>query len=160
GRARPLDLQLRERGLVEDRHPLAAAAVLGADRRRPVLSGPAARAQVLGAVGGVRLIPVDPLPTGLLAEGGTVLAAPEVGRGHPQRAARGALVVGVADVVVGLVGLADPLVGVGGRAVGGPEAADVHVPEVEARFAVDYPLGYHFPDPARPGEAVGAEPGA
>src|SRR6185312_14892399 len=160
GRPGPLDLQLGEGGLVEDRHRLAAGPVLGTDRGRPVLPRPAARPQILLTGGGVRLVPVDPLPAGFLAEGGTVLAVPEVGGGDAQRPAGGALVVGVADVVVGLVGLPDPLVGVGRRAVGGTEAADVHVPEVEARFAVDDPLGDHFADPARPGEAVGAEAGA
>src|SRR4051794_2294983 len=41
-RPRPLDLHLRERALVEDRDRLARGAVLDADRRRPVLTGPAA----------------------------------------------------------------------------------------------------------------------
>src|ERR1700755_2589950 len=101
-----------------------------------------------------------PLPARFLAEGGAVLAVPEVGGGDAERPAGAALVGGVADVVVGLVGLADPLVGVGGGAVGGAEAADVHVPEVEARFAVGDPLGDDFADPARTGEPVGAEAGA
>jgi hypothetical protein len=89
-----------------------------------------------------------------------VLAVPGVDRRDPQRPPRLALVVGVADVVVGLVGLPDPRVGVGRGAVLGAEAADVHVPEVQARLAAGDPLGHHPADPAGAGEAVGAEAGA
>ncbi len=53
GGARPGDLELGERRLVEQRRRLAAGRVLGADRRRPVHPGPAARAQRLVA-GGAR----------------------------------------------------------------------------------------------------------
>ena len=67
---------------------LAGGAVLGADRRRPVLPGPAARPQRLVARGGVRLVPVDPLPARFLAEGGVVLAVPGVDRRRPAAAAR------------------------------------------------------------------------
>src|SRR5918994_1470488 len=125
-----------------------------------MLPRPAARPQRLVPGGGVALVPVDALPAGLLAEGGTVLAVPGVGRRGPQRPPRPPLVVGVADVVVGLVGLLDPRVGVGGGAVLGAEAADVHVPEVEARPALREPPGADFSQPARPGEPVGAEAGA
>ena len=160
GRPGSLDLQLRERGLVEDGHPLPGRSVLGPDRRRPVLARPAPRPQRLVARRGVRLVPVDPLPARLLAEGRAVLAMPGVDRRDPQRPAGAALVVRIADVVVGLVGLLDPRMGVGGRAVLGAEAADVHLPEVEAGLAVDDPLGHHLADPAGAGETVGAEAGA
>ena len=105
-RARPADLELGERGLVEQRRGLAAGAVLGADRRRPVHARPAARAQRLVArrlVGGV---PVDALPAGLLAEHRAVALVPRVGGRHAQRPAGLALVARVLDVVVGLVDLA------------------------------------------------------
>jgi hypothetical protein len=85
GRARPADLHLRERGLVEQRGGLAGGGVLGADGGRPVLPGPAARAQRLVAVRGVRLVPVDPFPAGLLAERGAVRPVPVVDRGDAQR---------------------------------------------------------------------------
>ena len=68
--------------------------------------------------------------------------------------------VRVADVVVGLVGLLDPRVGVGGGAVLGAEAADIHVPEVEARFALGDPLGDDFADPTGARQSVRAEAGA
>ena len=87
-----------------------------------------------------------------------MLAVPGVGRRDAQRAAGLALVVRIDDVVVGFVGLLDSRVGVGRRAVLGAEAADVHVPEVEARLALGDPLGNHPADPARSREAVGAEP--
>src|SRR5262249_12441401 len=139
---------------------LTGGAVLGSDRRRPVLAGPAARAQRLVAGGGVRLVPVHPLPTGFFAERRVVLAVPQVRRRHLQRPSGLPLVVRVDDVVVGLVVLLDPRMGVRGRAVLGPEPADVHLPEVEARFALGDPLGDHLADPARAGEPVGTEPGA
>ena len=88
GRPGPGDLELAERGLVEQARALARAQRLGADRRRPVHARPAARAQGRVAVGGVGLVPVDPLPAGLLAEGGAVLGVPFVGGRQPQRPAR------------------------------------------------------------------------
>ena len=86
-----------------------------------------------------------------------MLAMPRRGGREPQRAPGAALVVRIEDVVVGLVRLADPGVGVGRRAVLGAEAADVHLPEVEARLALDDPLRHHLADPAGAGEPVGAE---
>ena len=153
------DLHLRERALVEERGGGTAGEVLGADRGRPVLARPAAGAQRLVAGGRVRLVPVDPLPARLLPEVGLVLAVPAIGRRYPQRPPRLALVVGVADVVVGLVGLLHPGVRVGGRAVLRAEAADVHVPEVQAGLALGDPLGHDLADPARAGEPVRAEAG-
>src|SRR5436190_2248565 len=58
-----LDFHLRERALVEDGHPIPRGLVLGADRRGPVLAGPAPRAQRLVPRLGVRFVPVDPFPT-------------------------------------------------------------------------------------------------
>ena len=154
-----LDLHLRERGLVEDRHALPRGLVLGADRRGPVLAGPAPRAQRLVSLRGVRLVPVDPLPTRLLAERCLALAMPGGCGRDAQRPPGAALVVRVADVVVGLVGLLDPGVGVGRRAVLGAEATDVHLPEVEAGLALGDPLGHHLADPPGAGQPVGAEAG-
>ena len=76
-----------------------------------------------------------PLPAGLLAERGAVRRVPLVGGRHAQRPARAALVVGVLDVVVGLVDLADAGERVAGRAVVGAEAPDVHLPQVQRRLA-------------------------
>ena len=58
----PETLELRERRLVEQRGRLAAGAVLGADRGRPELPGPATRPERLVACGRVRLEPVRALP--------------------------------------------------------------------------------------------------
>ena len=159
GGSRTRDLQLRERRLVEDRGRFTGRAVFGADRGRPVHPRPTAWPQRLVARRGVRLVPVHALPAGLLAERGVVVAMPGVGGRDAQRAAGLTLVVRVADVVVGLVRLADPRVRVGGGAVLRPEPAHVHVPEVERGLAVRDPLGHHLADPAGARQAVGAEPG-
>src|SRR5439155_1210033 len=137
------------------RNSLAGGAVLGADRRGPVVARPAARSQGLVARGRVRLVPVDPLPTRLLAERGLPIPVPRVRRRDSERPPAAALVVQVADVVVRLVRLPDPGVGVGGRAVLRSEAPYVHVPQVEAGFAPGDPLGDHPSDPPGPRQAAG-----
>ena len=157
-RARPVDVDLRERGLVDQHRALARGEALGLDRRRPVPAGPAARPQRLVAVAVIRVEPVDALPAGLLAEARAVRGVPRIGRRDPQGPPRKALLAGVADVVVGRVhlGRAGERVRLG--AVLAAEAADVHVPEVPLRLAVDDPLRHDLADPARPGQAVRAEP--
>ena len=132
GGARPADLELRERGLVEERGGLARGGVLGADRGRPVLARPAARAQRLVAGLRVGLVPVHALPARLLPERGAVGGVPVVDGRDAQRAPRLALVAGVLDVVVGLVDLARALERVGGRAVVLAEAPGVHRPRRRA----------------------------
>ena len=88
-----------------------------------------------------------------------MVAVPRVGAGGAQRAARLALVAGVADVVVGLVDLLGTRQRVARGPVLRPEPADVHLPDVERRLAGDDPLRHHLADPAGPGQPVGAEPG-
>ena len=151
------DLDLGERGLVEERSRLAAGAVLDADRRRPELARPPARAQPLLAARRVRLEPVRALPAGLLAERRTELLQARIGRREAQRPARLALVPRVLDVVVRGVDLGRAGERVGAAPVGGAEAARVHVPDVEARRPLDDPLRDELPHPAGAGEAVGAE---
>ena len=162
GGAGPGNLELGERGLVEQPRSLARGQRLGADRRRPVPAGPPPGPQVLGPRRGIALIPVHPLPAGLLPENRAVLAVPGVHAGGPQRTAGLALMARVADVVVGLVDLLGPGERVAGRAVMRPplpEAADVHLPHVERRLAGDDPLGHQLADPARAGQPVRAEAG-
>src|SRR5262249_59113257 len=110
--------------------------------------------------GDVGVVPVDPLPAGLLTERRAVLPVPRIGGGHPQRSTRLTLVVRIADVVVGLVGLLDPRMGVGRRAVLAAEAPDVHLPEVETGLTLDDPLGHDLADAARARQPVRAEAGA
>ncbi len=85
---------------------------------------------------------------------------PDVGGRDPKWAPGLTLVVRVEDVVVGLVGLLDAGVGVGGRAVLRAEAPDVHLPQIEARLAFGDPLRHHLADAARARQSVGAEAGA
>ena len=68
-----------------------------------------------------------------------------------------ALVARVLDVVVGRVDLDGARERVGLARVGRAEAARVHLPDVQARHALDDPLGHEPPHAARAGEAVGAE---
>src|SRR5699024_474290 len=99
-RARPEDLELRERGLVEERDALACRPRLDLDRRRPVLTGPAARSQRFVAARRVGLVPVDALPASLLAEGRLEGDVPLIGRRHAERPSGLALLARVLDVVV------------------------------------------------------------
>ena len=84
---------------------------------------------------------------------------PAVGGREAQRPPGLALVVGVLDVVVGLVDLARAGGRVARRAVVLAEAPDVHAPEVERRLAADDPLGHHLADAAGAGQPVRAESG-
>ena len=151
------DVELREGRLVEQRGPLAACDVLGADGRRPELPGPPARAERLVACRRIRLEPVGALPPRLLPEDGTELGEPRIGGGDPQGPPGAPLVPRVLHVVVGLVDLLRACERVRLRAVGRAETARVHVPHVERRGALDDPLGDELPHAARPGEPVGAE---
>src|SRR5262249_39393729 len=109
---------------------------------------------------GIALIPVDPLPAGLLAERGAVLDVPRIRARGPQWPSGLALVSRVADVVVGLVHLARPRQRVAGRSVLRSEPPDIHLPNVERRLARDDPPGHHLPDPTGAGEPMCAETGS
>ena len=157
GGAFPDDVELRKRGLVEQRCGLAARAVLGTDRGRPELARPTPRAQRLVALSCVRLEPVGALPARLLPEDRAELAQSRVGRRDAQRPPGRSLVPRVLDVVVRLVDLLGADDGVLARAVRRPEAPRVHVPDVERRSPFHDPLGHELAHPAGAGEAVGTE---
>ena len=152
------DLELRERRLVEQTGGRSRGERLGADRGRPVVARPAARAERLVPGRGVRLEPVRPLPAGLLAERRTERLEGLVRRRGAERPPGLALLVGVVDVVVGRVVLDRARERVALRPIRGPEPPDVHLPEVELGFALDDPGRHLASDPARPGDAVGREP--
>src|SRR5205823_2358514 len=95
------DLDLGERGEIEDRRGLSARRVLDADGRRPEVAGPPARTQRQVAAGSIWLEPVGPLPSRLLAECSAELGQPGVDRREPQRPAGASLVAWVLDVVIG-----------------------------------------------------------
>src|SRR5205807_3843354 len=125
----------------------------------PEATSPAAGAQRLVAAGGVRLEPVRALPARLLAPGRAQLLEPLVGGRDAERAPGLALVPWVLDVVVGRVDLGRPAERVVAARVMASEAAGVHLPDVEARNALDEPLGDEFRHSARSREAGGAEAG-
>ena len=153
------DLDLREARLVEQRGRVARRAVLGADGARPQPAGPAARPQ--------RLVAVVCVPSN------------QFGRSHDDFSPNSApapagartwgrcgadvplpLVAGVPDVVVGRVDLDRARERVAAAAVGRAEASRVHLPDVEARHAVEDPLGDELPHPTGPREAVAQKPAA
>ena len=109
GRTRPGDLELGERGLVEQSGGLPTGAMLGADGRRPEATCPARRTERGVAGRRVRLEPVHPFPTTLLPEDGTEALQAGVGRRNPERPSGLAFVSGVLDVVVGGVHLSRAL---------------------------------------------------
>src|SRR5262249_22559537 len=159
GRAFARDLDLRERGLVEEGGGLAARDVLRADRGRPQTTGPAARPQRLVTARRVRLEPVRAFPPGLLPECGTELDEARIGRRHTQRSSCRTLVPWILDVVVRRVDRDRPRERVVAAAVVAAEAARVHLPRVEARDALDDPLGDELAHSARACETVRAEAG-
>ena len=159
GRPVAADLELGERGEVEERRGLAAGTVLLADGGRPQLARPAARPQRLVTERRVGLEPVGPLPAGLLAERGAQLLELRVGGGEPQRPSGLPLVARVLDVVVGRVDLCGPCQRVLPARVVAAEAARVHLPHVEARQPLHDPLGHQPPHAARTRQPVGAEAG-
>ena len=124
--ARAHHLELRERRLVEEPRPLASRDVLGLDRRRPEPPANPARAPALVPRRRVRLEPVRPFPARLLAERGPELAEPRIRRRQAEPAPLLALLVRVAEVVVGAVDLVGRArgsaagTGTGRRTGGGP----------------------------------------
>src|SRR5262249_57090384 len=77
----------------------------------------------------------------------------------PDRPSRRTLVARILDVVVRRVDLDRTRERVVAAAVMPAEAARVHLPDVEARHALDDPLRDELPHPARAREAVRAEAG-
>ncbi len=133
--------------------------MLGSDRGRPDLPGPAARPEALVPARRVGLEPVRALPARLLPERRAELLEPRVGRREPERPAGEPLLARVLDVVVGRIDLVRARERVVAAAVMRAEAARVHLPDVEARDSLDDPLGDEPTHPARAGEAVRAEAG-
>src|SRR3954447_15432799 len=117
-------------------------------RRRPVPPRPGVRPQRLVTRGGVGAVELDALPSRFLTELGTVPAVPAIRRTRAQWPTGHPLPAGIGDVVVGLVVLLGAREGVAGRAPLAAEPVDVHVPDVEARLALDDPLGHHLADSA------------
>src|SRR5437667_5607924 len=107
--------------------------------------------------GGIRRKPVRSLPSRLLAEACAKLLQPRVGGGEAQWPARLTLLIGIVDVVVRRVDLDGSGARVGLTAILTAEPAQVHLPQVKARLAIDDPLGHGGAHPSGAGDAVGAE---
>src|SRR5438552_17235327 len=106
---------------------------------------------------GIRRKPVRSLPSRLFTEAGAELLEPRVGRGEAQRPARLALLVRVVDVVVRRIDLDGSAEGIGLTPILTAKPAQVHLPQVEARLAIDDPFGHRCAHPSGAGDAVGAE---
>ena len=101
-RARPLDVELRERGDVEQRDVGARREVLGALDRRPELRGPGvapAPRGVRGHQAGVGLEPLRAFPSRAGDELRAELGVPRVERGQTELAGSGHLLARMDDVV-------------------------------------------------------------
>src|SRR5688572_19453440 len=105
-----------------------------------MLAGPAARPSALVCGVLVRTEPVNPLPSGLLAELGVELLEARVCRRHLQGSSGKPFLAGVVDVVVAGVDLVGAVARVPTRTEMPSEAAHVHLPRVPLRLAVDDPL--------------------
>src|SRR5712692_3799636 len=145
-RVRALELELGERGLVEDGHRLARGPVLGRGLREPVLAAE--------GVDGLRLDPVRGEPVGALP----AHLGPEAGAAQPAPARE--LAVRERDIVVHAHDLADPLAQEATVAMKRREAPDIRRPEIHGRAVLDDPLRQRLPRPARGRDAARAEAGA
>src|SRR5438094_2628442 len=107
--------------------------------------------------GGIRRKPVWSLPSRLLAEACAKLLQPRVGGGEAQWPARLALLIRIVDVVVRRVDLDGSRESIGLATILTAEPAQVHLPQVEARLAIDDPLSHRGAHPAGAGYPVSAE---
>src|SRR5439155_23711464 len=106
---------------------------------------------------GIRRKPVRSLPSRLFTETGAELVEPRVGRGEAQRPARLPLLVRVVDVVVRRVDLEGSAEGIGLTPILTAEPAQVHLPQVQARLAIDDPFGHRCAHPSGTGDPMGTE---
>ena len=155
-RVAPSEEELREAGLVEDRHLLARGPMFGGVKVEPVLPAEGVRRHRLGPVAGE---PVGPLPAALAAEAGAPCRQPVVQRALAQAAAGGELAVGPGHLVVQAEDLGGALAQEGAVVGVRPEPADIHGPQVHRRLALGHPLGQVLARAAGAGDAEGVEPG-
>src|SRR5438128_4247982 len=107
--------------------------------------------------GGIRRKPIRSLPSRLLAEARAKLFQPGVGGGEAQWPARLTLLIGIVDVVVRRVDLDGSGARVGLTPILTAEPPQVHLPQVEARLAIDDPFSHGGAHSAGASDAVGAE---
>src|SRR5947199_8609692 len=122
-----------------------------------MVSGPSGWTRQAVGRRGIRGKPVRSLPSRFFTEAGAELLEPRVGRGEAQRPARLALLVGVVDIVVRRVDLDSSGEGVGLTAILTAESTQVHLPQVEARLAIDDPFGHRCAHPSGTGDPMGTE---
>src|SRR5438093_46615 len=107
--------------------------------------------------GGIRRKPAWSLPSRLLAEARAKLLQPRVGGGEAQWPARLTLLIGIVDVVVRRVDLDGSREGIGLATILTTEPAQVHLPQVEARLAIDDPFSHGGAHPSGAGDPMSAE---
>src|SRR5438874_1365696 len=95
-------------------------------------------------VNGIGQKPVRSLPSRLLPKGRTQFLESGIGGGEAKRPGGLPLLVWVVNVVVRGVDLHRARQRVGAASVLATEPAQVHLPEIESRFAVDDPLGHRL----------------
>src|SRR5262245_19282666 len=148
--------KLRERGLVEERNPLAGGFVLAADRVEPVR--PLIGIGVFGLLAAGKIgKPVWPLEAELLAEACPLRFELVIERRTAKRTAQAILLMRPGHGVVLGVGLE--------RAGAHPvrvemvlaEAANIHRPEIVRRLALGHPFGQHHAGTAAGGDAESVE---
>src|SRR5579883_2841670 len=105
----------------------------------------------------IRGEPVGTLPAGFFAEDRAQFAQAIVDRAEAQLARAAALFEGITDIVIRAVDLmhARGKIRAAGRI--GPEAADIHMPQIEFRLALNDPFRQHLAHPPRARNAMCAE---
>src|SRR5262249_17244144 len=146
--------ELREGGLIEERHPLARGAMLGADGLEPVL--PAIAVDIPGGGAG-RREPVGAFPAELGAEAGARCSEALVGGRDAQGPAAFIPLMGPGHCVVLAIGLQRAHEHPAPVAVELAETADVDGPEIHRRLAAGDPLRERATGTARARYAEGIE---
>src|SRR5947208_14008702 len=122
------------------------------------MTRPASRALCTLAVG-VWREPIGPLPPGFLAEGRAERGQARIGGREAKRPSGLTFLVRIVNVIVSRVNLDGANERVVPLPVGVTEPPQVHLPEVEARFAIDDPFRHRPAHPTGTGDPVGAEAG-
>src|SRR5256885_8811414 len=120
------------------------------------MARPARRGRVCA---GSSLEPIGSFPTGFRAEGRAERGQARIGGREAKRPSGLTFLVRIVDIVISRVHVDGSNERVVPRPVGVTEAPQIHLPEIEARLAIDDPFRHRPAHSAGAGDPVGAEAG-
>src|SRR5258706_12018170 len=132
-------------------HAFVRSLVFRSNGGRPITTGPAIGNRPVLALGQsfVGCKPVGPLPGGLLAEDRAQFLQARIDGTEAQFAGTAAFQGRIADIVIGAVDLVNAGCDVAPTGCIGSKTAQVHVPEIKLRFAIDNPSSDHLANSTR-----------